>query len=241
MGVLIAFSPLLATIVGIAMLPHLYAQLRLGGRRFGLAWASSPYERRAAYYGLVLSGREYAKEVRLFTLSAYFLHLFQSTPITIHKAQRQQEIYELRWQIGLSILSSMLAAATFVVVVLEAFALQLSLGDVTLYIAAAVAVQATLTDVFMSVAGLYEGVLFHRRYMQLLALPQSLLLSSSPQPVPSLASGIEFRDVAFRYSDGHPWVLRHVNLVSKRQQSELEFIIRLNDYHTDMRPSSAVG
>jgi ATP-binding cassette subfamily B protein len=40
-----------------------------------------------------------------------------------------------------------------------------------------------------------------------------LAIAAHPRPLPPLRRGIQLRDVWFRYSDDHPWVLRGVNLV----------------------------
>jgi ATP-binding cassette subfamily B protein len=57
-----------------------------------------------------------------------------------------------------------------------------------------------------------EQVLFFRKYLHLLALPQPLSLPAVPRPVPALRQGLEVRALSFRYSEHQPWVLRHLNL-----------------------------
>ncbi|MCG8347124.1 MAG: ABC transporter ATP-binding protein/permease [Chloroflexales bacterium] len=212
LGILITFNPLLATIVVLAMLPQLYAQLRLSGQRFGVAYLNTPRERRLAYCSAILSRIEFAKEIRLFNLATYFLEQFRSISTSIHQTQRRYEVNELRWQVGLSALSSAIAVGAFVSVVFAAFGGRLSLGDVTLYLSAVAVVQATLATAFFEIAGLYEGVLFFRRYTDLLALPQPLFLADPCHPISPLRTGITLRNVSFRYSAEHPWVLRSVNL-----------------------------
>lgn len=210
-GILLTFSPLLALGVGLAMFPHLYAQLRLSKRRYGLEWLNSPYERRAAYYGSVLSESEWAKELRLFNLAPYFLGLFRQVTIASHQAQRSYQLTELRWQTGLSLVSSAAAAGAFVAVIAAAVAGRLTLGDILLYVSAVASVQSSLQTIIFGVAGVYDGILFHEHYRRLLALPQPLELAEQPQPVPPLRIGIEFRSVSFRYSDAHPWVLQQAS------------------------------
>ena len=213
LGVLLSFNPLLAAVVGLAVLPQLYAQLQLGRQRFGLAVGNSPKERRVSYYGQILSGHQFAKEVRLFNLAEYFLQAFRNTLQEVQQAQRLQQMRELRWQAALAFLASLTTAATFVMVIVQAFAGRLSLGDVVLYTSAATSVQTALSGIIFAVANLHEGMLFQRHFTELMSLPQPLTLADPPQPVPPLASAIELRDVSFRYSDQHPWVLRHVDLV----------------------------
>lgn len=212
LGVLLAFNPLLAAVIGGAVLPQLYVQMKFGGQRFGIAFSNNPKERRASYYGRVLSWVGYAKEVRLFNLGDYFLNSFVQTTREVQQAQRAQQRRELRWQIPLALLASTITTGAFVVVILQAFSGRLSLGDVALYTSAVTSVQGALLSIALALSQMNESALFYRQYTKLLALPQPLAICTSVQAVPPLASGITVRDVSFRYSDQHPWVLRHIDL-----------------------------
>jgi ATP-binding cassette subfamily B protein len=210
-GILVAFDPLLAAMVGLAALPQLYAQLRIGYQRFGLAFDLSPDERRVFYYGHLLSSPQAAKEIRLFNLIDYLLNGLLTTYHKIHQAQRHQELSELRWKLFLEALSTLVSSAAFVVVVLQAFAGRLSLGDVTLYTNAVRSIQSALSGIVYSLSALNEQALFFTHYQNLKALPQPVRIANPAQPVPTLVSGIEFQNVSFRYSEKHPWVLQDVS------------------------------
>lgn len=210
--VLLAFSPLLAALCAVAAAVQLVAELKLGRYRLLLAEENSPQERQASYYGSILSGLPFVKELRLFGLADYFLARFRRGYQAIHRAQRRQQARELRWQSGLGLLSSLVASAAFVVVVLQAFAGRISLGDVTLYTSAVGSVQGGLTGLVFAIASLNESLLFFRRFTELAALPEPMPVASPGRPIGRLTGGIELRDVSFRYSEEHPWVLRHVNL-----------------------------
>ena len=211
-GILLAFSPPLAGLVALSALPHLYVRLKLGRGRLHMQLNNTPRERRAGYYAHILSGTEFAKEVRLFGLADHFLAAFQRLYTEIYQAQRQQETRELRWQTGLTGLSSGTGALVFGLVLWAAFKGQVQLGDVILYTSAIASVQASLSSMVAAIANLDEGVLFYRHFTALLTMPQVLPIAANPQPVPPLAQGLELRDVSFRYGPDQPWVLCHVNL-----------------------------
>lgn len=82
----------------------------------------------------------------------------------------------------------------------------------TLYTSAVASVQGTLSGMISGLTRLNENALFFRQYTDLLALPQQLQIARVPRAVPELTEGITLRDVSFRYSEQHPWVLRHVDL-----------------------------
>ncbi len=212
-GVLIAFNPLLAGAVALAVLPQLYAQLKLGRQRFDLVFQNSPKERRAWYYGSVLTGAAFAKEIRLFNLGDYFLRAFQTITREIQSTQNTQQKRELGWQAGLAALSGVVSAGMFAAVAVQAFTGRISLGDITLYLSAVVSVQAALVGLAFALANINESVLFYTSYTDLLALSQPLALARSRRLAPALSRGIELRNVSFRYGEAQPWVLQRACLL----------------------------
>jgi ATP-binding cassette subfamily B protein len=211
-GVLLAFNPLLALIISIAILPEIIVQLKFSRQRFSIAMLNSPRARRASYYGRLLSWTMFAKELRLFNLGEYFLGKFLSMASDIQHNERQQQQSELRWQGGLALLSSLVSSATFVIVISSAFSGHISLGDVVLYTSAVSSVQSALNMLINSMARINDSILFFRLYTDILELEQPLTISAHMQPVPPLSKGITLRNISFRYSEQHPWILQNVNL-----------------------------
>lgn len=212
LGVLIVFNPWLTGMIIIALIPQCYIELKLSQQRFDVLLVNSPRERRASYYGQVLSMVQFAKEMRLFNLGEYFLRKFLSTTEEIYQTQRHQQQRELRWQIALAVGAAAVSTTAFIVVIIQAFFGRLTLGDVALYTSAVGSVQAALTSLAFALSQASESVLFFRQYTDLLSLEQSPGQNTPPPPLPPLADGITLRDISFRYGKRHPWILRHVNL-----------------------------
>jgi ATP-binding cassette, subfamily B, bacterial len=217
-GILLAFSPLLAGLVMAAVLPHFYAYLTLGRQRYRLIYQVSPDERQKSYFctdtTTLLTNPRAAKELRLFGVGQYLLdrllHLFDR----VHYRERQQQRRETFWKIGLGALSSLIGVLALAVVLVSAVRGQITIGDVSLYLAAVTSVQTALVTITASLSNLHESSLFYRYYTDLDALPEPL---ATPAPttgpaVPPLQTGIEFRHVSFRYGPHLPWVLQEVNL-----------------------------
>jgi len=212
LGILMSFSPLLAGLVALTTLPQLYIQLKMGHKRFDLTWANSPKQRLSSYYESLLSAIYFAKELRLFNLGEYFLEAYRRLTLELHQTQRTQEKNELRWQAGFDLLSNLVSGGAFVVVILQAFAGRISLGSMTFYTSAVGNVQSALSNIVSSLADINESVLFFSNYNELMALQQPIIISDKPYPIVSLTQGIEIRNVSFRYSEKHPWVLKNISL-----------------------------
>lgn len=213
LGVLFSFNLLLAGLVGAAALPQLYSQLRIGRQRFDLASQTNPRMRRAFYYGTILSGVHAIKEMKVFDLGDHFLRKLLQTYRKIHQDQRSQELHELRWELFLGALSSLVSSGAFVAVIVQAFSGNLSLGDIVLYMNAVGSVQSALASIVFSLSSLNQSVLFYTHFTNLLALPQPLAVTSTFRSVTNLNSSIELRNVSFRYTREHPWILQNVNLL----------------------------
>jgi ATP-binding cassette, subfamily B, bacterial len=213
LGILIAFSPWLTGVIALAILPQCYVELKLSKQRFDVLLVNSPRERRASYYGQVLSMVEFAKEMRLFDLGEYFLRKFLSTTEEIYQTQRQQQQRELHWQLALAVGAAVVSTIAFVFVVVQAFFGRLTLGDVALYTSVVGSVQAALTGLVFALSQASDSVLFFRQYTDLISLEHSPGQSTPRSQVPPLTVGITLRDISFRYSEHHPWILRHVNLL----------------------------
>lgn len=222
---LVAFGSVLAILdarliglVLLGVLPRLYNDWRLSRHRFNVAVAVTPRERRVAYYGRILSGLEFAKELRLFNLASYFIGLFQSATQEIHQTQRQRDRRVLLFQGIAAVLLSVVMAGAFVIVILEAFTGRFSLGDVSLYTNGVQSILVALTSCGAAAMNLHEATLFYTHFKTLETLPQPITISANPQPLPPLQHGIEMRDVSFRYNERLPWVVRHLNLTIPAQE-----------------------
>lgn len=181
-------------------------------QRFNLAASTSPNERRALYYEQILSNVEYAKELRLFNLTGYFMGAFLDTFKRVHPLQRAQQKRETGWQIALEVATGLVAGIVFALVVLQAFTGRISVGDVILYTSAVTSIQTSMIAITVGLGNMGQSVLFYSSYTKLMELSEPLQLNITPQPVSPLKSGIELRNVLFRYSNEQPWILRNVNL-----------------------------
>jgi ATP-binding cassette subfamily B protein len=81
-----------------------------------------------------------------------------------------------------------------------------------MFIAAVAGVQAALTSIVDRWADAHNALLLFGHFTTIVDAAPDMRTSSAPRPVPPLRHGIELRDVWFRYSDEHPWILRGVDL-----------------------------
>jgi ATP-binding cassette subfamily B protein len=211
-GILMSFSPILAAVVAGASLPPLYIELRSGQEQFRLASRTAKLERRADYYGLLLSMAQYAKEIRLFGLADHFIKGIAALFEKIHEGERHLEARGFRQQILMNCISALVAGAGFLVLVREAMRGRFGLGDMALYLSALTNVQNSLNSTVLAVSRLGDRLRFVGHYEDLMELTEPLVTNRPFADVPKLTRGIELVDVWFRYAPDGPWVLQGVDL-----------------------------
>ena len=209
---LLVLSPVLGAVVLAAAVPGVLAEAGLARRRARMLEETSHGERRRFFYASLLSSLAAAKEIRLFGLGPFFRQRMLTEIRAIHRAaqrvdRRQAVVYSM-----LAALAAGVAGAGIWWAAAAASRGELSVGDVSLLIAALGTTSGSLTTIASQAAIGYQAVLTFRSFTGIVAqepdLPQR---AAGPVPAGPLRAGIEFDDVWFRYDPYQPWVLRGVS------------------------------
>ncbi|MEV6208886.1 ABC transporter ATP-binding protein [Kitasatospora sp. NPDC051914] len=209
---LAAISPPLALLVLLASAPALATEFRLSRAWVGTALRITPYERREMFYGQLLGDVQAAKELRLFGLGTHFRTRMRADRAVVDTANRRMEQRAALLQGAPALVSAAVAAAGLVWAVRAAARGELSVGDVSVFVAAVAAVQGGIGTAAALAALAQQKLALFGRYLDVLADPVDLPTLEPARQAPPLQHGIELRDVWFRYSDQHDWVLRGVDL-----------------------------
>lgn len=204
-------SPFIAVLAVLAAVPQLIVELRLSRDRFALQSELSPAERKQLFYAMLQTQAAAAKEIRLFGLGRYFRDLMMAELATTHRGQRRMDRRVAVARMGLDLVSLIPVAVALVWVARSVASGQLGAGDVVLFLAALAAVTAGTAELAVLVARFEELGLTLGRFDELLALEPDLR-SGPGRAAPALRTGVELRDVWFRYREDLPWILRGVNL-----------------------------
>ncbi|MEU9509653.1 ABC transporter ATP-binding protein [Micromonospora sp. NPDC048170] len=212
LGVLLVLSPVIGLLVLAAALPTLWMQLRLNRARVAMVLHLEHFQRRDLFFAQLLVGVPAAKEVRLFGLGRFFGDRMLGELHGMHRVEQRLDRRELRAQGLLGLLGAAVAGAGVVYTVTAAAGGRLTVGDVVLYLAAVPGVQGALGGLVGQLGAIHQALLLFDHYDQVVRAEPDLPVPATARPVPPLREGIELRDVWFRYSPRHPWVLRGVDL-----------------------------
>ncbi|TMR99693.1 ABC transporter ATP-binding protein [Nonomuraea basaltis] len=211
-GSLLVISPVLTGIVLATGAPALVAQLRLSRRRASMMWEIGPAERRQMFYGNLLGTVEAAKEIRLFNSGRFLRGRMMAELRTSNAAHHRMDLRELSVEGALTLVGALVAGGGLVWAVIAARSGTLSIGDVSLLIAAIAAVQSALGGLVSGIAALHQDLIMFGHYVTVVQADPDLPIPAEPVPLPRLRHGIQLTNVWFRYSDDHPWILRGLNL-----------------------------
>ncbi|MFI7700399.1 ABC transporter ATP-binding protein [Nonomuraea sp. NPDC049480] len=208
---LLILSPTMTALVLLAAVPALVAQLLLSRRRAAMQWDTERFHRREFFYSRLLTDVDAATEIRLFGIGAFLRARMMTERRTADAAESHMDRRELVTQGGLTLLSAAVAGFGLWWAIEAARRGSLSVGDVSMFVAAVAGVQVALDTLISSVASAHERLLAFSHYVAVVRAEPDLP-SLGEEAAPALRRGIEIQDVWFRYSDDHPWVLRGVDL-----------------------------
>ena len=204
-------SPAIPVVLTVVLVPRLWAE----GKLIQLSWDSlarrSKIGREMDYCAQVATGADAAKEVRIFGVGDYFLRRFQSRSALALDEVRKLRLHELRTTGGFGTLSAVVLAAGFWYVSRRVASGDLTLGDLTLYVAAATQLESVLRPVANWYRSTYDTLLHLRGLFGFLdGAGEDIAVAKVGEGVaaPSrLSLGVELRDVRFRYPESQEDVL----------------------------------
>ncbi len=219
-AVLFVLEPLLLGFAVLAAVPGLLAAVHNSQKNYAFEYAMTPESRERAYVVELLTGRDTAKEVRLFELGAFLRRRYE--------ALTETRLGHLRTFLQQRLRVTLLATLAGGLGMAIAFgALVALLADDRIGVAAALtaglALQqlgARLPVITGSIARLIESGMFIDDYTAFLALPSAGETAASPEPsdtsaskgVPVPFSGLSVEEVSFAYPGAGRAALQGVSL-----------------------------
>lgn len=207
---LLFLAPWLVLAAAVAAVPTCLLQLRLARLRADMVVETSPYHRRLIFYRVLSTDVRAAKEVRLFGLGRFLTRRMLDDLGRANAAEAAVDRAAARTQLLIALLTGLVTLFGAAVAGYSAARGQLTVGDVTVLLAAMAALQATVAAVTDGASTGYRALLLFGQYLAVVGDVPAAAPSGEAGP---LVRGIEFEDVWFRYTKDLPWVLRGVSCV----------------------------
>jgi ATP-binding cassette subfamily B protein len=215
-ALLVSLSPWSVLVIVAASVPAFIAEARLSDESFRLYSWRAPESRRMNYLEWILTRDSHVKEVKLFGLGPLIVGRYRALFTKFFDEDRRLARKRAVWGFGLGLVSLLAFYGAYALVAGRAARAEITLGDMTLYLAVFRQGQGAFQAILGAVGSMYEDALFMSNLFTFLTLPTA---GERPRVVPPRtvprghALAIEFRNVSFRYPGKDGWALRGLNLL----------------------------
>ena len=217
-GLLTLLHPFAIVVLFVTVLPSLLMQGFFARLWFDFDTQWVRNYRMLDYLQRLLTSRDSAKEVRIFTLKDALVDRFRDFRQNQLRAYLRMQFRSMRVRTGLDVVSLAGVASIWAYAVYQAALARITVGDLTLVFNAAQQARSQLNALVGSGGQIYEEALLATRFFDLLDMdPQSVEAAlapppTNPAPIPvPVTRGIEFRNVSFKYPATDKWILRDVS------------------------------
>src|SRR5580700_4770784 len=208
----IVYSPWLFLVLVICVAPAFAGESHFAFRGYTLAHSLTPIRRELDYLRIVGSGKESAKEVKMFGLGGFLQNRYGALTDDVIRKNRELTRKRLWWGSALAIVGSVGYYASFAYLVWRTLLGEMSVGTLT-FLAGAIAGSSTqLQGVFSLFSSISDQALFLTDLVDFLSIKPRI--QSKPNAIPAprpIRQGFEFRDVSFHYPGSTRPVLDHLN------------------------------
>ena len=194
----------------IAIIPGVIFRLKYSRNRYRLKKSQSTREREMHYYSRVLTGFPFAKEMRLFGFTTFFLNRFSNVQNKLFAEKISLRKSELWTGIFTQVFAVVLIFISLAYVSYLKYTGVITIGTVVLFFFAFQRGYGVLNELFTSFTQILEDNTFLNDFTAFLNLP------SKSKPIDkqsfSLNNEIRFENVSFRYETSKRDALSHVNI-----------------------------
>ena len=218
MGLLTILHPFAIVVLIATVLPALLMQGYFARKHFEFDAEWIRNNRMLNYLVRLMTSRDSAKEIRVFTLGDTFSTRYRAFRERHLRAHIKLLIDLFKVRTGLEVVSLAGVASIWAYAVHQAVLARITIGDLTLVFNAAQQGRSLLMGLVSTGGQVYENALFVTRFFDLVDMdPQSVDAAlrppaRTPLPFPQrIEEGVVFRNVSFKYPGSDAWVLRDVS------------------------------
>src|SRR5215469_12074369 len=205
------FSPWAVAVLLLAGLPAFIAEAKFSGDAFRLFRWRSPETRMQIYLETVIAREDHAKEVMLYRLGPRLLERYRDIFRRLYAEDRALTVRRDLWGFALGSIATAALYAAYAWTAVSAVRRIISVGQMTMYVAAFRQGQAAVSAMLAAVGGMYEDNLYLStlyEYLETPVAPAQGTTARGPHP----EDGVRFEDVSFTYPGAEEPALEHITL-----------------------------
>ena len=213
-GLLFYLHWAVALILFIAVAPGIVVRIRHADRLYKWQVSRTEMERQTFEYHRMLTGEEYAKEVRLFNLGDLFRKRYRDSREVLR--DERLKLAKSRSSFDIIAQAAAILALFGMLVFIASRTVQglMTLGDMVMYYQAFQRAQGYLQEIMGGLAGLYEDSIFLNHFYDFMDLKSETITCQKCRDFPRpMRKGIALEQVSFKYQTGSGNVLTNIDLI----------------------------
>lgn len=229
-GIFISIRWYMVLILIVAIAPGILTRIRFARRYHRLKDKQSPLERKMYYFNRVLTGVAFAKEMKLFGFSRFFVKRFREIQSTLFKDKLNLRRSEVLHSLITQLFAVLLVFCTLAMVSWQTLHGMYSIGTVVLFFFAFQRGYSVLNDLFRLLANLLDDTLHMNDFREFAESTGSQTVTDNREatekappagitqtlesrgPAFSLKEAIRIENLSFRYENSKRDALQSVNL-----------------------------
>ncbi len=207
-------------LVFMASMPVVIIRLRYSGKMFDVKKRYTEQERFVNYYNRLLTGKEFAKELRIFNLASLFKKRFEEQKNRLRDKQYKILKVKAVREVFFQVIAAVVMLLVFVYVAKQAAEGKVTQGQMVMYLLALYRGHGFLQELLSNLAVLYEDGLFLRNFFEFVDYKANERNRAEVLDFPTtLSKGIEIKNLKFKYPDSKRFVFENLNFTIKEGET----------------------
>jgi len=191
-------------------IPNLFSAAKNIKERYAVETLVSPMHRLRNLAGFYLSDNVNLLELRLLRIKNHLVDKYRDIQNKIAHIRKAASLNSQYRAFGANIPGTIASVGISTYAGFQAIAHKITLGEAFTLTRAADQIASYINELFRNISDLYENHLYITDVNWLLSLPEKNETIGEPYP-DTLATGLEFKDVWFKYPGSNKWILEGVN------------------------------
>ena len=217
---IVRFGPWLILMLLVASVPGFLVDKLYAQQNFQMVSGQAAIRRTMEYISELLTVDRYVKEIKLFQVGDTLLNRYSESFWQLFEEDMALTKQRTWAKVGLGGVGLLSYYAAYIWIILNIVSGTITFGDALMFVIIFQRGQNEINSLSINLSMLYENTLFLSHLFTYLNLERKMTHALNPHPMPSvIREGIEFRNVSFRYPSTSEWVLRHINLTLRPDES----------------------
>lgn len=207
--VLIKLNWIFTFIIVISAIPSLIIEKKFTRRIYNWQRKRVPEERKMGYIMNILTGRNYAKDIRLFGIQEDLLRKHKELWNKWFSEKRHLTFKKIKWVTILTIVPKIASVSILIFVGIRIINGILTIGHYALYMGIVAQLMNGISSLITHISSLYDNHIRIENYNKFIQWESNIVNNGTR--IPDYLSIIEFDNVTFKYPDIDSYVLKNVS------------------------------